>query len=168
MEIVRLHGSMQLGQQVRSWARCEYSRQSPVTPFFFLPDLTPVVSPHRLFLALTLRAIGPINLPLAGRSDGPSAPGFHGRCGCEPRRQAVASLPMPALSFCFLPDLTRVKSGSACPPLGRGYRAHPPGQALPNFQTPVSPQPHLPFACALGQSDRSTCHWQVDQTVLWH
>ena len=29
------------------------------------------------------------------------------------------------------------------------------------------PQPPLPFACALGQSDRSTCHWQVAQAVLW-
>ena len=42
------------------------------------------------------------------------------------------------------------------------------GQVLPNFQPLVSPQPPLPFACALGQSDRSTCHWQVAQPVLSH
>ena len=59
------------------------------------------------------------------------------------------------MPLCFLPDLTHVKSGSACPPLGRCYRAHPPGQALPNFQPPVSPQPPLPCACASGnRTDR--------------
>ena len=67
----------------------------------------------------------------------------------------------------FLPDLTRVKFGSACLPLGRRYRARPPRQALPNFHPIVSPQPPLPFAYALGQSDRSTCHWHVAQSVLW-
>ena len=73
-----------------------------------------------------------------------------------------------SIHFCFLPNLTRVKFGSACLPLGRRYRARPPRHARPNFQPSVSPQPPLPFACALGQSDRSTCHWQVEQAVLWH
>ena len=56
----------------------------------------------------------------------------------------------PPIPFCFLPDLTRVKSGSACPPLGRRYSARPPGQALPNFQPQGSPQPPFPCACASG------------------
>ena len=73
----------------------------------------------------------------------------------------------PSLPFRFLPDLTRVKFGSACPPLGRRYRAHPPGHALPNFQPIVSPHPPLPFAYALGPSDRSICHCQIAQRVLW-
>ena len=148
MEIVRLHGSMQLGQHFRSWVRCEHSRQPPPIPFCFLPDFQPITSPQPpLPFRLRSRAIGPINLPLADRGDGLLAPGFHGRCGCEPRRQAVASLPTPALSFCFLPDLTRVKFGSACLPVGGRYRAPPPRQPLPNFQPLVSPQP--PFACGL-------------------
>ena len=73
-----------------------------------------------------------------------------------------------SILFFFLPDLTRVKFGSACPPLGRCYRAHPPGQALPNFLPPGSPHPPCLTARAFRQSDRSTCHWQVAQTVLWH
>ena len=55
-------------------------------------------------------------------------------------------LPMP---FCFLPDLTRVKFGSTCPPLGGCYRAHQPGQALPNFQPVGLPQPPLPYGLRL-------------------
>ena len=94
-------------------------------------------------------------------------PAFRGGAG-DLRWKTLTRLPTPVLPCCFLPDLTRVKFGSTCPPLGRCYRAHQPGQALPNFQAIGLPQPPLPFACALRQSDRSTCHWQVAQTVLWY
>ena len=40
-----------------------------------------------------------------------------------------------------------------------------PGQPLPNFQPAVSPQPPLPFACTLGQSNRSTRPWQNAQAL---
>ena len=128
---------------------------TPALPFGFLPDLTrvkfgsacpalgrrcriydrldrPTPPCPSLALRLRSRAIGPIDLPLAGRSDGPLAPGFWGGLAIRGDRHHLYShrLPMP---FCFLPDLTRVKFGSACPPLGRRYRARPPGQALPNL-----------------------------------
>ena len=51
--------------------------------------------------------------------------------------------PTPVMPFVFLPNLTRVKFGSACPPLVRRDRARQPGQALPNFQPSGSPQPPL-------------------------
>ena len=133
-----------------------------------LPNFQPLVSPQP-------------SLPFAcaiGQSDRSTChwqvaqtvlwhPVFKGGEG-DQGRQARAPLPTPVMPFCFLPDLPRVKFGSARPPLGGCYRARPPGQALPNFQPRGSPQPPLPCAYALGQSDRSTCHWQIAQTVLWH
>ena len=116
-----------------------------------LPNFQPAVSPQPpLPYGLRLQAIGPINLPLADCSDGPPAPGFRGWCGGS---EATGSNTTPSLipmPFCFLPDLTRVKSGSARLPLGGCYRAHPPGQPLPNLRPSGSPQPPLPFACASG------------------
>ena len=85
------------------------------------------IAPTALALRLRSRAIGPIDLPLAGRSDGPLAPDLRGRCG----RAGVARTcinPSTCYAFCFLPNLTCVKFGSACLPLGRRYRARPPGR----------------------------------------
>ena len=96
-------------------------------------------------------------------------PGFGGGAGgLLLTRQQSPNLASTGQSTGFLPDLTRVKFGSARLPLGGCYRAPPPRRPLPNFQLIGSPQLPLPFAYALGQSDRSTCHWQVAQTVLWH
>ena len=168
----------------KPWA---HSRQSLSILFFFLPDLTrvkfcsacpplgrcyralppgqalPNFLPHGspqppLPYGSRLQAIGPIDLPLAGRSDGPLAPGFRGRCG---RSDAAALAPLPT-SFCALRFL------AGFDPCQIRQRLPALGQVLPNFQPLISPQPPLPFAYTLGQSDRSTCHWQVAQTVLWH
>ena len=49
------------------------------------------IAPTPLAHRLRSREIGPIDLPLAGRSDGPLAPGFHGRRG---RSEATGSKEM--------------------------------------------------------------------------
>ena len=63
---------------------------------------------------------------------------------CKAQRPLTLVLP-----FGFLPDLTRVKFGSACPPLGKCYRARPPGQTLPDLRPSGSPQPPLPCGLRL-------------------
>ena len=123
-----------------------------------LPNFQPSGSPQPpLASGLRLQPIGPINLPLADCSDGPLAPGFHGLRG---RSEASGfMLPPPPYTPLFLAKFDT-----------RQIRQHLPalGQVLPNLRPSVSSQPPLPFARALGQSGRSTCHWQIAQTVLWH
>ena len=77
----------------------------------------------------------------------------------DQRRQALPPLPAFSYALLFLAGFDT-----------RQIRQRPPAlrRPLPNLRPLGSPQPLLPFACALEQSDRSTCHWQVDQTVRWH
>ena len=66
-------------------------------------------------------------------------PVFTGCAGDQ--RRVVSCFRRPPILLCFLPNLTRVKFGIAPTALALRLR--------------------------FGQSDRSTCHWQVAQTVLW-
>ena len=61
---------------------------------------------------------------------------------------------------CFLPDLSRDKSGRACLPLAGAF-PRPPSQARPDF--PASgPAPHpLASGLRLQPTDRVTVHWTV-------
>ena len=75
--------------------------------------------------------------------------------------------------FCFLPDLTRVKSGSACLPPGRVTQGAPARAGAAEFTgrldrpSPPFPAPWVNPGVAFGKSDRSICHWQIAQAVLW-
>ncbi len=63
-----------------------------------------------------------------------------------------------------LPDLTRVKSGRACLPLGRRV-PRPPRQARPDFQAVSPAQPPLPCGLRLWALGRATLHWSVTLPV---
>ena len=78
-EFVWLYWFLPPYQRTKSLA-CKAQRPlTLVLPFGFLPNLRAAgIAPTALALRLRSRAIGPINLPLACRSDGPLAPGFWG------------------------------------------------------------------------------------------
>ena len=136
--------------------------QSLSIPFCFLPDLTgvkfgstcPPLAGAAEFRTVRI-APTPLSLrlaPPANQTDRP-ATGRLLRWSSGSRLSRVVwairgdrvehhSQRLPK-SFFLFPDLTRVKFGSARPPLGGCYGAHPPGHALPNFQPVVMPQPPL-------------------------
>ena len=80
---------------------------------------------------------------------------------------------LPEPSFPFLPRYAQSISGTRLPARhssdrGAGaFRANPQAGASPRHSA-VQAAPPLPSPKGLGQSDRSTCHWQIAQTVLWH
>ena len=84
LEIDWLNWTMQLCQGHEVVGSQSTSPSTPVLPFGFLPDLTPVkfgsACPPFPY-GSRLQPIGPINLPLAGRSNGPLAPDFWVRVG---------------------------------------------------------------------------------------
>ena len=102
-------------------------------------------------------AIGPIDLPLAGRSDGPLAPGFRvwcGRPGATPgitRGSPVHSVRCPnarnARRFLAGFDTCQIRQRLSAP--WQALSCAPARPALPNFQPIVLPHPPFPYGLRL-------------------
>jgi hypothetical protein len=63
----------------------------------------------------------------------------------------------------FLPDLTSVKSGRACLPLGRRV-PRPPRQSRPDYRCQEGSLPALRLRAV--RSGLTICHWQIVRAAL--
>ena len=158
----------------------------PAVPFCFLLDLTrvkfgsacppwgrccrisqPVESPQPPFpCGLRLREIGPINLPLAGRSDGPLAPGIQGRCE-RPGVTGCGATPNACCVLLLFAGFDTRQIRQRPPALRRALQGAPAQACAAEFPTGGIAPTALSLRLRFGKSDRSTCHWQVAQAVLW-